>query len=194
MPAAIEHLLVVLSHAPTDLSRHEVLVGLIDSLGNLQAEVLQIRRIRIALKHGSRRGSLVGVGRGNQHLVAGNTGAFLGQSLGFVENVARYHATIADHDREFRPAVVEHQAAGMQRVVNALGLPVLHAAVHRNGQRRGIDVGGVGSGAKTFSVVSAAVEIPEINENSITDKTMRNPRLRVVMANSDARRVWETMG
>jgi hypothetical protein len=62
-------------------------------------------------------------------VVRGNTCRFARPFLGGIENLARNHATIADGNDNHRVTVVEHQSAGVQTVVNAGGLAVLHAAV-----------------------------------------------------------------
>jgi len=68
-------------------------------------------------------------------------------ALGLVEDAALDHATVHDHERQLRRAVVEDEAAGVEFVVNVRGLAVLEAAVDRTSERRS-DVARCRTGAK----------------------------------------------
>ena len=133
-PAAIEHLRRLASHAPADLGRLQVVRSAANRVGDPRGQELQIRRVRVALKHAPRGGRAVRVRGRDRHPVERNAGVAVRQVLGLVEHRAWNHAAIADHDRERGLAVVEHQRSRVQLVVHVRGGAIAHAAVDRNAQ------------------------------------------------------------
>jgi len=76
------------------------------------------RAVRLALEDaGDGRGG-VGVRRGDEDALRRDAGRLRRQLLGGVGDLARDHAAVDDHERELRLAVVEHEAAGVQLVVD----------------------------------------------------------------------------
>ena len=64
-----------------------------------------------------------------------------------VHQFARDHATVADGDGEARPAVIQHETASVQLVVNVPGDTVVEVAVDGHAQAR-CDVARGGAGAE----------------------------------------------
>ncbi len=145
-PAAIEHLRLVLAHAPTDPRRRQVGVRFFYSLGNLLGQILLVGLIGIALEDAGDGGSAVGVRGGNEDALGRYAGALVSQRLGGVGDLARNHAAIDDGQGDAGPAVVEHQAARVQAIAGGFGLAVLRAAVDGNGKLPGRDILGMGAG------------------------------------------------
>jgi hypothetical protein len=61
----------------------------------------------------------------HQHVFDWNAGGFARPPLGFVEDFAGNHATVAQHDRETVRAVVEDETPGPEFVVDVRPLPIL---------------------------------------------------------------------
>ncbi len=72
---------------------------------------------------------------GTQDVLDRDVRALTGQAFGFVEDLAWNHATIVDHDGKFRAAIVEHEAAGVQFVVDMQRRVVLHPPIDRYAER-----------------------------------------------------------
>jgi hypothetical protein len=80
-------------------------------------------------------------------VAGGQAGALLDARFRGVHHLARDHATVADHEREAGRAVIQHEGAGVQFVVDVLGRAVVEVAVDGNAEGRR-DVAGGGAGAK----------------------------------------------
>ena len=101
-----------------------------------------VARVRVALEHaGDGRGG-VRVRRRDEHVRRRDAGLRRGPRLRLVDQLAGDHAAIDDDDGELRLAVVEDQAAGVQRVVGLRRLAVGHPAVDRDGELLRGDVHG----------------------------------------------------
>ena len=70
----------------------------------------------------------MGVGGCHQNILDGQLAAGLNDLLGRVKNGAGNHATIGEHNGQARCAVIEHEAAGVELIVNAGSLVVVHVA------------------------------------------------------------------
>ena len=67
--------------------------------------------------------------RRDQHVVDRDAGELRGPRLGLVQQFARQHATIDDHNRDARRAVIEHKRAGKQRIDIAIRRALFEHAV-----------------------------------------------------------------
>ena len=84
----------------------------------------------------------MGVRGGDEDALGRHTGELLGLDLGRIRNVARDHAGIHHDERDGRGAVVEHEAAGVQFIVNMAGSAIVEIAVNGNAQPRRDVAGG----------------------------------------------------
>ena len=146
VPAPVENLVRLPAHAPADFRRSKIVHGALDTVGNARCEKFCVIRVRVALENADAGRPGVRVCGRNEYMVGGNAGSLPDQFLGRVHHRARDHATIADHDGEARLAIIEHEAARVQLVVNVRGDPVVEVAIDGHAQsRRDVARGGTGA-------------------------------------------------
>ena len=133
---------MIVDRTPADSSRLEVVGRPCDRLGNQAGQSLHIVAIRRAAQSAHRRGSRMSMSCGNEDPVGAYSGHFLGEHLGAVDQIARHHAAINDHERQASCPVVQHEALGADGIVDFAGLSLQKPAVDENGEccRRNIDV------------------------------------------------------
>src|SRR5439155_14799793 len=69
-------------------------------------------------------------------MIRGQAGLLLNHSFGVVENFARDHAAIDHHKSNSSVAVIEHQAARVQFIVDVCSLMIAEPAIDRNTEPR----------------------------------------------------------
>ena len=150
LPPAVEDLVGLPGGAPAHPRRFEVAQGAAHSIGDAlrqEALVFVERSIEGEWIRTAPAGTGVGVGGCHQEVLRRQSRLFVHQPLGLVEDLARDSDAVTQHDSEAGLSVVEHQAAGMQLVVDLGGGRRLPAAHDRSAQKRR-DVTGRRAGAE----------------------------------------------
>ena len=139
-PAVGVHLVV--DCTKTDARWLQVLDRPLDRLGNLAWQDLHVRFIGRAAECPHRRRCRVGVRGRNQNSIAAQPGLFLRQGFCPIDQLAGHHAGI-DHD-EGQPGrpVIQHEALGPNRVLDARGLALEETTVDQDRELRRRDVDG----------------------------------------------------
>jgi hypothetical protein len=156
LPAPVKDLRLVRNVAETDAGRDASVVGGLDPLRDLFRQVLDVVRIRLALKDTGDRWRAVRVRCRDEHVIRGDAGELARLCLGILHQLTRKHATVDDDDGKLRFAVVEHEAAGVKRIVRPLRLHVGHVAVDGNREPGRRDVHGKCAGPEAVRVDSSA--------------------------------------
>ena len=160
-------------------------MGLLDPLGNLFSEKLDVLFVRIALKNATERGGGVRMRGRDEHVRRGDAGLLLGHCLGSVVNRARDHAAIDDDEGDLGLAVVEHEAAGVQRIVGGRGLLVGHVAVDGDGELGRRDVLGEGPGTKRGLRMGERIEPKRHRDTEQSRSGFHGVILDVLLMNTD---------
>ncbi len=147
-PQPAERLRRVLGDRPADAGRSELLIGPRDAARDLFDKKAAVVGVRFTLKNRRDGGRRVGVRRRDEHAIGRNARGALRERFRLVHQFAGDQQAVADGDGNPRAAIVEHQAARVQRVERLGGHPVLHQAVDRDRKFRRRDVNGVRAGAK----------------------------------------------
>ena len=136
--------------APADPRRLEVAQGAAHAVGDAlrkEALVFVKRGVEGECIGAAGAGAGVCVGGRHEHVLRRQSRLLVHQPLRLVEDLARDPDAVADHDSHAGSSVVEHQAAGVQLVVDLGGGRRIPAAHDGRAQKRG-DVAGRRSGAE----------------------------------------------
>ncbi len=117
------------------------------SVGESPGEELLVFFVGIGLEDADGGRGGMSVGRGHQNVLHGKAALLMNDLFRVVENLAINHAAVRNDDRQFVGAIIEHERARMQLVVQVRADVVVHVAV--DGQPHpGRDVAGGCSRAK----------------------------------------------
>jgi hypothetical protein len=104
---------------------------------NTHAQKTFVIGVRIALKHRRACRSGMGMRGGDQHPVRRQAGPAIYVLLGGFNHVPRDHAAVAYDDGKPDVTIVQHQAPGVQFVMDMACFPIRKMAVNRHSQRWG---------------------------------------------------------
>ena len=141
-PAAVVYLAGERALAPRDARGREILHGAADAVGDAGLHEGLVLRVGIRLKNGGHAAGLVRVCGGDAEVI-GFDYAFARESgLRASNDFARNHAAIDHGKAKARVAIVEHEAAHMELVVNIFRLAIGEVAVDGETEPRGDVAGG----------------------------------------------------
>jgi len=134
-------------NGPADPRRGEVRRGLCDRLGDLRREPSSVAGIFSRSEQTGQRGGRVCMRRRHQHAVHRDAGRLMGQKLGLVEQVLGGHAGVDGQDGDAGDLIIQHQAAGVESILDCVGRLRKEAPgdVHRQFPRRDVDRGRPGA-------------------------------------------------
>ena len=133
-PPPAVRVLGVPGHGPADPRGGEVPRGRLDGLGEARGQVPGVLDVHVRAEGAHGGGGGVGVRGGDEHAAGGDAGGLVGGLLGGVEEGAGQHQAVGDDDGHAGRAVVEHQAAGVQPVLERRGPPGQEAPADEDGE------------------------------------------------------------